>query len=80
MKQKASILNLHGKKGKLVNLLVDEERSTLLKELASSMPDVILNDRQICDFELLATGAYSPELMTPMKSRKARNCILIQQT
>lgn len=24
------------------------------------MPDIILNDRQICDFELLATGVFSP--------------------
>jgi sulfate adenylyltransferase len=24
------------------------------------MPDIILNDRQLCDFELLSTGAYSP--------------------
>jgi sulfate adenylyltransferase len=55
-----SIINPHGKAGKLVNLLVDEERSLLLKKLAPSMPDVIFNDRQICDFELLVTGVYSP--------------------
>ena len=24
------------------------------------MPDILLNDRQLCDFELLATGAFSP--------------------
>ncbi|MCD4744341.1 MAG: bifunctional sulfate adenylyltransferase/adenylylsulfate kinase [Desulfobacteraceae bacterium] len=50
----------HGKTGKLVNLLVDDERSLLLKKLTPSMPDVIFNDRQICDFELLVTGVYSP--------------------
>lgn len=44
----------------LVNLLVSEEQNTLLKGLSASMPDVILNDRQICDFELLATGVFSP--------------------
>jgi sulfate adenylyltransferase len=60
LNQKTSLINPHGKAGQLINLLVDEKRSSLLKELTSSMPDVILNDRQICDFELLATGAYSP--------------------
>lgn len=44
----------------LVDLLVNEEQHMLLKKLTSSMPDVILNDRQICDFELLSTGVYSP--------------------
>ena len=44
----------------LVDLLVDEDRSAMLKELAAHFPDVTLNDRQLCDFELLATGAYSP--------------------
>lgn len=44
----------------LVNLLVDPEQHTLLKKLSTSMPEVILNDRQICDFELLATGVFSP--------------------
>jgi len=60
MNPTSSIIPPHGKSGKLINLLVDEKRSVLLKELTSSMPDIILNDRQICDFELLATGAYSP--------------------
>jgi len=45
---------------RLVNLLVSEEQQILLKKLSSSMPDVILNDRQICDFELLTTGVFSP--------------------
>ena len=45
---------------KLVNLLVSEEQQSVLKKLSSSMPEVILNDRQICDFELLATGVFSP--------------------
>ncbi len=44
----------------LVNLMVDDDRAALLKELTPTMPDIILNSRQICDFELLATGAYSP--------------------
>ncbi len=44
----------------LVNLLVEETKSDVFKKLASTMPDVILNDRQLCDFELLTTGVYSP--------------------
>jgi len=48
------------KKNPLVNLFVTEEQHLLLKNLSASMPDVILNDRQISDFELLATGVFSP--------------------
>jgi sulfate adenylyltransferase len=48
----------HG--GKLINLLVDDERASKLKEVALSLPDITLNDRQLCDLEMLATGAFSP--------------------
>ncbi|MCP4671242.1 MAG: bifunctional sulfate adenylyltransferase/adenylylsulfate kinase [Desulfobacula sp.] len=44
----------------LTNLLVNEEEQTLLKKISTSMPDIILNERQICDFELLTTGVFSP--------------------
>ncbi len=44
----------------LVNLIVDQDRFDLLKQLSSTLPDVILNQRQMCDFELLSTGAYTP--------------------
>ncbi len=44
----------------LINLLVDKEQRLVLKKLATSIPEIILNDRQICDFELLATGVFSP--------------------
>ena len=44
----------------LVNLLVDQERHIALKQLLSSLPDITLNLRQICDFELLTTGVFSP--------------------
>jgi sulfate adenylyltransferase len=50
--------NAHG--GRLVNLLVDEARAALLREIALSLPDIVLKDRQLCDFELLATGGFSP--------------------
>ena len=48
----------HG--GKLVNLLVDEERAALLKDISLNLPDIALNARQLCDLELLANGAFSP--------------------
>lgn len=50
----------HGKNGELVNLIVDKNRCDLIKQESATIPDVVLNDRQLCDFELLATGAYSP--------------------
>ncbi|MGE0084819.1 MAG: bifunctional sulfate adenylyltransferase/adenylylsulfate kinase [Desulfococcaceae bacterium] len=46
--------------GSLVNLLVDPERAGLLKDIAKNLPDITLSDRQMCDLELLATGAFSP--------------------
>jgi len=53
-----SQLAAHG--GNLVSLLVDDERAALLKNIAMNLPDVTLNERQLCDLELLATGALSP--------------------
>ena len=44
----------------LVNLVADEERQSLLKDLSLSLPDLSLNARQMCDLELLATGVFSP--------------------
>lgn len=48
----------HG--GSLINLLVDEERAAVLKDIVLNLPDITLNDRQLCDLELLANGAFSP--------------------
>ena len=48
----------HG--GKYVNLLVESERAKLLKKISTDLPSVTLDDRLLCDFELLTTGAYSP--------------------
>jgi len=53
-----SINEAHG--GQLVNLLVTEERARVLKEIALNIPDIALNDRQLCDLELLAIGGFSP--------------------
>jgi len=46
--------------GSLVNLLVDDERAAILKDIVLNLADVTLNDRQLCDLELLANGAFSP--------------------
>lgn len=46
--------------GSLVHLLADDDQRQVLKEIALKLPDIVLNDRQICDFELLATGVFSP--------------------
>ncbi len=48
----------HG--GELIDLVVDESRRKLLKDLSVDLTDVALTDRQLSDFELLATGAFSP--------------------
>jgi sulfate adenylyltransferase len=48
----------HG--GSLVNLLVDDQRAAVLKDIVISLPDITLNDRQMCDLELLSIGAFSP--------------------
>ena len=44
----------------LVNLLVDEKRQNILKDFAFNFSDITLDDRQLCDLELLTTGAFSP--------------------
>jgi len=51
-------IDYHG--ARYVNLLVDPERSELLKRLSTDLTSITLNDRQLCDFELLTIGAYSP--------------------
>jgi sulfate adenylyltransferase len=48
----------HG--GTYVNLLVDPERAALLKNISTDLASITLDDRQLCDFELLTTGAFSP--------------------
>ncbi len=48
----------HG--GDLVNLIVDEERKNVLKDLSLHIPSIILSDAQLCDLELLMNGGFSP--------------------
>jgi sulfate adenylyltransferase len=45
---------------RLVNLLADEAAAEELKARAGLLPSVRLSERQACDLELLATGAFSP--------------------
>ncbi len=46
--------------GKLIDLLVpSEERETVMSR-AGMLPRLQLTQRNICDLELLATGAFSP--------------------
>ena len=48
----------HG--GSLIQALVEPDRAALLKNIARDLPDVTLNDRHLCDLEMLASGAFSP--------------------
>lgn len=54
----ASLISPYG--GKLINLLVGDEERAALSEHADRLPRVQLTPRNICDLELLATGAFSP--------------------
>jgi len=54
----ASTADYHG--GPPIQLIVNEERAATLKNFALSLADITLNDRQLCDLELLATGVFSP--------------------
>ena len=44
----------------LVNLVVDDERRQLLKDLSFNLPDITLDQQHLCDLELLSTGVFSP--------------------
>jgi len=48
----------HG--GELVNLLTDIDRAASLKTESRDWPSLDLNARQLCDLELLLSGAFSP--------------------
>ncbi len=54
----ASLIEPYG--GKLVNLVVPEEKKQEVKTYAGGLPSIQLSDREVCDLELLATGAFSP--------------------
>jgi len=52
------LIKPHG--GNLVNLLVDSARAKQLKEESKNWKSWDLTERQLCDFELLANGGFSP--------------------
>lgn len=48
----------HG--GELRNLIVDADAAEALKNTSGDYPSITLTQRQMCDLELLLTGAFSP--------------------
>ena len=46
--------------GNIVDLIAAPERADLLKKIAADIPEITLNERQMCDLEMLATGVFSP--------------------
>lgn len=44
----------------LIDLLVDDDRKETLKKASIEWPSIDLTHRQLCDFELLVTGGFSP--------------------
>ena len=53
-----TLIEPHG--GSLVELVVDQERSEMLKDQSTTFPSIVLSGRQLCDLELLLCGAFSP--------------------
>ena len=53
-----SLVKAHG--GKLCNLVLSADASDALKNEAKSLPSWTLNDRQICDLEMILNGGFSP--------------------
>ncbi len=53
-----SLIEPHG--GKLVNRVVDAEKVKTLLNEAKTLPKIKLSDRELCDLEMLAIGAFSP--------------------
>ncbi len=52
------LISPHG--GSLVNLVADAARSSELTAASQDFPSLTLNQRQICDLELLVNGGFSP--------------------
>jgi sulfate adenylyltransferase len=52
------LIEPHG--GVLVDPIVDEERASELRKQSSDWPSWDLTERQLCDLELLLSGAFSP--------------------
>lgn len=52
------LIDAHG--GKLVNLLIDQQRAAAMKHASRDWPSWDLTERQVCDLELLINGGFSP--------------------
>ena len=46
--------------GKLVDLIVDEARAAEMKATSKDVAGLTLDERGLCDLELLAVGGFSP--------------------
>lgn len=44
----------------LLNLVANGERARALRDEASLLPSVVLNQRQVCDLEMVLNGGFSP--------------------
>ncbi|RMF08720.1 MAG: adenylyltransferase, partial [Candidatus Neomarinimicrobiota bacterium] len=53
-----SLIEPHG--GTLVNLMIPEADREAVKKTLLTLPSWTLNDRQLCDLELLLNGGFSP--------------------
>lgn len=53
-----SLIEPHG--GELRNLVVEADATAALKQKTKSLPFWTLNDRQICDLEMILNGGFSP--------------------
>src|SRR5436853_1549502 len=58
MTNSAALIPPYG--GQLVDLVVAGESLDELRDYANRLPSLQLSDRQVCDLELLAVGAFSP--------------------
>ena len=54
----SALIEPHG--GLLSELIVDKQRSEVLRSESVKFPSITLTDRQLCDLELLLCGGFSP--------------------
>ena len=53
-----NLIEAHG--GRLKELITSDSEKLSIKTQAINYPSITLNDRQLCDLELLMNGAFSP--------------------
>jgi len=64
----------------LIDLLVDDDRKETLKKASIEWPSIDLTHRQLCDFELLVTGGFSPLTGFMTQSDYERVCLEMRLT